>query len=202
MAEDMRKRVVVGLTGASGAIYGVRVLEAVVQHFDEVYLCISQKGALVLQTEMRLSADGLCERAASAPDAQARIVRLDPNDMFTPPASGSFRHSGMVIAPCSMGTAGRLAAGASDDLISRAGDVCLKERRPLVLIVRETPLSLIHLRNLTGLAEAGATIMPASPSFYHAPATIEALVDTVVTRALAHLGVPDGGAREWQVDAP
>jgi 4-hydroxy-3-polyprenylbenzoate decarboxylase len=125
---------------------------------------------------------------------------LEPNDMFTPPASGSYRHDGMVIAPCSMGTAGRIASGVSDDLITRAADVCLKERRPLILVARETPLSLIHLRNLTALTEAGATIMPACPAFYHGPATIEDLVDTVVVRVLRHLGLPCPGAREWQAD--
>jgi 4-hydroxy-3-polyprenylbenzoate decarboxylase len=106
----------------------------------------------------------------------------------------------MVIAPCSTGTAGRIAAGVSTDLITRAADVCLKERRPLVLVVRETPLNVIQLRNLTRLAESGAVVMPACPAFYHRPETIEDLVDTVVERALTHLCAEIGSGREWQVD--
>jgi 4-hydroxy-3-polyprenylbenzoate decarboxylase len=127
---------------------------------------------------------------------QIRFCRT--NDYFTPPASGSFRHSGMVIIPSSMGTAGRIASGVSDDLTTRAADVCLKEKRPLVLVVRETPFNLIHLRNLTTLAEAGATILPAVPAFYHRPQTIEELVDTVVARTLQAVGVAQDLMGEWR----
>jgi 4-hydroxy-3-polyprenylbenzoate decarboxylase len=104
----------------------------------------------------------------------------------------------MVVIPCSMGTAGRIAHGVSDDLIGRAADVCLKERRKLILVVRETPFNLIHLRNLTQLAEAGATILPAAPAFYHDPRTIEDLVDTVVARTLQALGIEQNLMGEWQ----
>ena len=128
------------------------------------------------------------------------IVFLNPRDYFTPPASGSFRHDGMVIIPCSMGTAGRIAHGVSDDLLTRAADVCLKERRKLILVVRETPLNLIHLRTLTALTEAGAVVLPAAPAFYHRPRTVEELVDTVVARVLQQLGVEQQIMRQWQVE--
>lgn len=196
----MSSRIVIGITGASGAIYGVRLLEASLVHFDEVYLCVSPLGRQALEAEMGLDISEMVRRAEASRASRGSLIRMEPDDMFSPPASGSFRHSGMAIAPCSMGTAGRIASGVSDGLITRAADVCLKERRPLVLVVRETPLSIVHLRNLTALAEAGATVMPACPAFYHHPATIEEAVDTVIHRALQHLGVSDTGAREWQVD--
>ena len=132
-------------------------------------------------------------------DAPAVRFR-SPRDYYTPPASGSYVHDGMVIVPCSMGTVGRIASGVSDDLITRAADVCLKENRRLVIVPRETPLNLIHLRNLTTLAEAGATILPAMPSFYHDPKTIEDLVDTVVSRILQNLGLPQTLTKPWQAE--
>jgi 4-hydroxy-3-polyprenylbenzoate decarboxylase len=196
----MIRRAVLAITGASGAIYGVRMLRLMEQRFDVVYLCISKHGREVLASEI-----GVRDHA---PDVLVRellgrfsdrVEVLDPDDFFTPPASGSVHHQGMVIAPCSMGTAGRIAAGVSNDLITRAADVCLKERRPLVLVVRETPLGLVHLRTLTALTEAGATVMPACPAFYHHPMTIDDLVDGIVERAARHLGV-DTEEREWQVE--
>ncbi len=196
----MSSRIVIGITGASGAIYGVRLLEASLVYFDEVYLCVSPLGRQALEAETGLDVSEMVRRAEASGASLGSLIRMEPDDMFSPPASGSFRHSGMAIAPCSMGTAGRIASGVSDGLITRAADVCLKERRPLVLIVRETPLSIVHLRNLTALAEAGATVMPACPAFYHHPATIEQAVDTVIHRALQHLGVADTGEREWQVN--
>jgi 4-hydroxy-3-polyprenylbenzoate decarboxylase len=126
------------------------------------------------------------------------ISLVDRKDYFSPPASGSFRHDGMVIVPCSMGTAGRIAHGISDDLVTRAADVCLKERRRLILVVREMPWSLVHLRNLTQVAEAGATILPASPAFYYRPQTVEELVDTVVARILQQLGIEQKVVPQWQ----
>jgi 4-hydroxy-3-polyprenylbenzoate decarboxylase len=123
---------------------------------------------------------------------------LDRTNFFTPPASGSFRHDGMVIVPCSMGTAGRIANGISDDLVTRAADVCLKEKRKLILVIRETPLNLVHLRNLTQLAEAGATILPASPGFYYNPKSVEELVDTIVARILQNLGVDQKVMPQWR----
>src|SRR5258708_8017635 len=163
-------RIVVAMTGASGAIYGVRFLQQAARHFDHIFLSISEQAVQVINTELdrkvnpiRITVEDLLGNSSD------RITILDRKDYFSPPASGSFRHDGMVIVPCSMGTAGRIANGVSDDIVTRAADVCLKERRKLILVVRETPLSLIHLRNLTALTEAGATVLPASPSFYYKP---------------------------------
>ncbi|MDX1931116.1 MAG: flavin prenyltransferase UbiX [Capsulimonadales bacterium] len=191
------KRLIVALGGASGAIYGVRFLRQAVRCYDEVYLTLSANAPDVLRTEadIRLSERPTAEELLGFPASNLRFCAS--NDYFTAPASGSFRHDGMVIIPCSMGTAGRIAAGISNDLTTRAADVCLKERRRLVLVVRETPLNLIHLRNLTTLAEAGATVLPAAPAFYHRPSTIEDLVDTIVARTLQALGVEQNIVSEW-----
>jgi 4-hydroxy-3-polyprenylbenzoate decarboxylase len=200
MYTEPSRRLVVAMGGASGAIYGVRFLRAAVRHFDEVYVTLSSNAPAVLATEMdiRLSARPTAEELIGVPAPQLRF--LNPKDYFTPPASGSFRHAGMAIIPCSMGTAGRIASGVSDDLTTRAADVCLKERRPLVLVVRETPFNLIHLRNLTALTEAGAIVLPAAPSFYHRPQTIEEVVDSVVARTLQQFGVDHGIVGEWRHD--
>lgn len=198
MATEAGRRLVVSLGGASGAIYGVRFLRRAVEHFDEVYVTLSSNAPSVLATEadIKLSARPTAEELIGIDAPQLRF--LNPRDYFTPPASGSFRHAGMVIIPCSMGTVGRIASGVSDDLTTRAADVCLKERRRLVLVVRETPFNLIHLRNMTALTEAGATILPAAPSFYHHPRTIEDLVDTVVARTLQQLGIDHQIVGEWR----
>ena len=193
------RRLVVAMGGASGAIYGVRFLRQAIRHFDEIYVTLSDNARAVLATELdiRLTPGTPTSRELLGTDApQMRFC--DPSNYFTPPASGSFRHAGMVIIPCSMGTVGRIANGVSSDLTTRAADVCLKEKRRLVLVVRETPWSLIHLRNLTALAEAGATVLPAAPAFYTRPATIEELVDTIVARTLQALGVEQELMGEWQ----
>lgn len=193
-------RLVVGMGGASGAIYGVRFLQRAVHSYDEVYLTLSSNVADVLRTEMGivLSPKPTSEELLGFSAPNLRIC--DPSDFFTPPASGSFRTDGMVIIPCSMGTVGRIAGGISNDLTTRAADVCLKEGRKLILVVRESPLNLIHLRNMTALAEAGATILPAAPAFYHQPRTIEDLVDTIVSRTLQALGVAQNITPEWRHD--
>lgn len=195
---DPAKRLVVGIGGASGAIYAVRFLRQAARVFEEVYVILSANAPDVLATEMNI-------RLSDPPQA-AELLGFDApqvrfcgrSDYFTPPASGSFRHAGMVIIPCSMGTAGRIAGGISNDLMTRAADVSLKEKRPLILVARETPLNLIHLRNLTTLAEAGATILPAAPAFYTKPLTIDDLVDTIVARTLQALGVEQKLIPEWQ----
>lgn len=196
----MTGRLVVALTGASGALYGVRFLQQALRHWSEIFVLLSSNAPSVLATET-----GIVLPDPPTPEAllgcPAPAVRFcGSRDYFTPPASGSFRHDGMAVVPCSMGAAGRIASGTSEDLIARSADVCLKERRPLVLVVRETPLNLIHLRNLTTLAEAGAIILPASPAFYHHPRTIEDLVDTVVARTLQALGVEQDLVKPWQAE--
>ena len=195
---DTPRRLVVAMGGASGAIYGVRFLRQAVRAFDEVYLTLSANAPDVLRTEMDIVLSPVptaCELLGiDAPN----LVFCPASDYFTPPASGSFVHDGMVIIPCSMGTAGRIASGISNDLTTRAADVCLKEKRKLILVVRESPFNLIHLRNLTTLAEAGATILPAAPAFYHRPQTIDDLVDTIVARTLQVLGVAQDLVPEWK----
>jgi 4-hydroxy-3-polyprenylbenzoate decarboxylase len=129
-----------------------------------------------------------------------KIRLLNERDYFTPPASGSFRHDGMVVVPCSMGTLGRIANGISNDLTTRAADVCLKEGRKLILVIREMPYSLVMMRNMIAAAEAGATILPASPAWYNVPKDLDELADTVVARILQNLGVHQKIVPEWGED--
>jgi len=191
-------RLVVGITGASGAIYADRFLKACAPHFREVLTVVSKHALSVFATELDRIAEPACLTTVALFGKAIPNVRfLDGGDYFTPPASGSYRHDGMVIVPCSMGTVGRIANGVSDDLMTRAADVCLKEGRPLILVIRETPLNLVHLRNLTRLAEAGAVILPAAPSWYNRPKTLEDLADTIVARILQRLGVEQQLVPEW-----
>jgi 4-hydroxy-3-polyprenylbenzoate decarboxylase len=189
------KRIIVALTGASGMAYALRLLQLLQQQQTEIHLIASPQAADNLQRELDLQFDPA--NPASLGLRPQGVFCYRPDDLAAPPASGSARFDGMVIVPCSVGRLGRLAAGTAEDLISRAADVCLKERRPLVLVVRETPLSAIHLRNMLTLTEAGAVVLPACPSFYHRPQSVEELVDTVVERALDHLGLPRSEARRW-----
>lgn len=194
-------KLVVGVTGASGAIYAQRFLRRAAEAFDEIFLILSEQAVQVANTELGLSLSkpSLDIAAWLGVDA-TRIRLLNDRDYFTPPASGSFRHDGMVIVPCSMGTAGRIANGISDDLLTRSADVCLKEKRPLIVVPREMPMNAIMLRNLATLAEAGATVLPACPAWYHRPASLEDLADTVVARILQQLGVEQGLMKEWMAD--
>lgn len=191
----------VGITGASGAIYAVRFLHHASRYFQQLLVIASEHALSVARTELGIDVDANTLSSQNLLGAEyPNILFLNPKDYFTPPASGSFRHDGMVIIPCSMGTAGRIAHCVSDDLLTRSADVCLKERRKLILVVRETPLNLIHLRTLTTLTEAGAVVLPASPAFYHRPRSVEELVDTVVARVLQQLGVEQQIVTQWQVD--
>ncbi len=193
-------KLVVAVTGASGAIYAQRLLIAAAARFDEVFLILSEQAVQVANLELGLH---LSRHELSLSDWLGQEFRnvqvLNSKDYFTPPASGSFLHDGMVVVPCSMGTAGRIANGISDDLLTRAADVCLKEGRKLILVPREMPWNLIMLRNLTQLAEAGATILPACPAWYQNPKTLEELSDTVVSRILQNLGVQTG-QKQWMLD--
>ncbi len=189
--------IVMAFTGASGAPYGVRLLQALVQAERRVSLIISSHGLRLLQTETSLtSVAGLREHVGGAAWDQWVTV-YDDSDRGAGPASGSHRASAMVICPCSMGTLAAIAAGTSRSLVERAADVSLKERRPLILVTRETPLSAIHLENMLRLTHAGAVVMPASPGFYNKPTQIAELVDFVVARVLDHLGVENGLAPRW-----
>lgn len=193
-------RLVVAVTGASGAIYAQRFLRQAAERYDEVYLTLSDQAIQVAETELGIHLDRDRFSTADWLGADLPNVRLlDRKNYFTPPASGSFRHDGMVIIPCSMGTIGRIANGISDDLTTRAADVCLKEKRPLIVVPREMPWNLIMLRNLTQLSEAGATVLPASPAWYTNPTSLEDLADTVVARILQALGQEQSLQKEWMV---
>ncbi len=189
-------RVILGITGASGVLYGLRSLEKLVHLADEIQVIASANVQDIIRTELDDHAPTIEAFLEQLGSFKADVHVCNPKSYFEPPASGSYRHCGMLIAPCSMGTLGRIAAGTSDDLMCRAADVCLKERRKLVLLARETPLSLIHLRNMTAVTEAGAIVLPACPSFYHKPSTLVDAIDTVVDRALAQLGLPTA-SKEW-----
>lgn len=189
-------RVILGITGASGVLYGLRSLEKLVHLADEIQVIASANVQDIIRTELDDHAPTIEAFLEQLGSFKADVHVCNPKSYFEPPASGSYRHCGMLIAPCSMGTLGRIAAGTSDDLMCRAADVCLKERRKLVLLARETPLSLIHLRNMTAVTEAGAIVLPACPSFYHKPSTLVDAIDTVVDRALAQFGLPTA-SKEW-----
>ena len=189
--------VVVAITGASGAPYAVGVLAALVAAERPVQLIVSSHGFRLLDTEMEISSvDELREHIGAV--GFDRFVRVfNDSDRGAAPASGSALNDGMVIVPCSMGTVSAIAAGSSRSLIERAADVMLKERRPLILVPRETPLSVIHLENMLRVTRAGAIVMPAAPGFYHRPAAISDLVNFMVARICDHLGVPQALVARW-----
>jgi 4-hydroxy-3-polyprenylbenzoate decarboxylase len=188
--------VVLAITGASGAAYAVRLLEVLARKGAPVWLLVSPHGWRLLAQECDAGTEEAL-RTVTGGD-WGTVTLFDDGDRGARPASGSTRTAGMVICPCSMGTVAAVAHGTSRSLIERAADVTLKERRPLVLVPRETPLSLVHLRNLTLAAEAGATVLPAAPGFYHRPTRVEQLVDFVVQRVLDHLGMDIALAPRWQ----
>jgi 4-hydroxy-3-polyprenylbenzoate decarboxylase len=192
-------RVFLGVTGASGAPYAERLLRALAAVDCEVGLCASRSGVEVLATELyrdpSLPREEVLERFVGGATAQVTIY--GENDFRSPYASGSARVDAYVVCPCSMGTLASVAAGAMANLIHRAASVALKEERKLVLVPRETPLSSIHLENMLRLRNAGATIVFAAPGFYHAPESIDDLVDFVVQRILDQLGVEHAAARRW-----
>jgi len=191
-------RVFLGITGASGAPYAARILRGLTAVDCEVGVSASDAGVEVIATELygdqRLPRDEVLARFTEGAEG---VTVYDPRDYSSPFASGSAPVDGYVICPCSMSTVGTIAAGAMANLIHRAASVAIKEERKLVLVPRETPLSLIHLRGLTTLREAGATILFAAPGFYHQPESIDDLVDFVAGRALAHLGLDTSLVKAW-----
>jgi flavin prenyltransferase len=188
-------RYLVCVTGASGSIYGARTIQALAAAGHEVHAVFSTWGARVFGTEL-----------GSPPEAWMRAAGISlagmyaPDDLAAPPSSGSWRLDGTVIVPCSMDSAGAIASGAGTNLVHRAASVALKEGRPLIIVPRETPLSLIALRSLTALAEAGAAILPACPAFYRKPAAIDELVDFIAGRILDRLGVENELYGRWGED--
>jgi len=192
-----RYPVVLAITGASGAPYAVRLLESLIALQVPTWLIVSTHGWRLLDTESGI-ANLEALRIYVGPDGFDAHVRVfDDNDRGASPASGSARTSGMVICPCSMGTMSAIAHGTSRSLVERAADVTLKERRRLLLVPRETPLSLIHLENMSAVTRAGAIVLPAAPGFYHQPQTISELVDFIVARILDQLELDHSVGRRW-----
>ena len=197
------RRIFVGISGASGAPYAVRLVRSLAAAGCELQLSISESGVLVLRHELALPAGSRDEVTAAFLElAGAAAEVYAPDDLAAPPASGSSFPDAAVVCPCSVGTAAHIALGTTRTLIHRVGDVALKERRPLVLVPRETPLTQIHLRRLLELAEAGAIVLPAMPGFYTRPQTLQDAVDHVVGKVLSALGFEqklfppwDGGRR-------
>jgi 4-hydroxy-3-polyprenylbenzoate decarboxylase len=192
---------VMAITGASGAPYAIRLLEQLLVAGRRVSLIVSSHGFRLLHTESDV-ADIAALRSVVGAEAFDRLVTVyDDGDRGAAPASGSSLSGGMVVCPCSMGTLAGIAAGASRSLVERAADVALKERRPLLLVTRETPLSLVHIENMRRVTMAGAVVMPAAPGYYHRPKGVSDLVDFIVARALDHLGVPNTLAPRWGAPA-
>jgi 4-hydroxy-3-polyprenylbenzoate decarboxylase len=190
MPSPPTKRIVVAITGATGAVYGIRLLEELRQQPGvEVHLVLSAPAKRTIVEET--------DRSLKSVEALAHHVH-DNKDIGNALASGSFKTAGMVIAPCSVKTLSAVANCYSDSLITRAADVCLKEARPLVVLVRETPLHAGHLRQMLTLAELGAVILPPLPAFYHRPKTIDDIVNHTVARALERLGLPQRLVPEWK----
>ena len=181
---------IVAMTGASGACYGIRFLKALIAQNLEPYVVVSPAGRQVMSIE--LGCGDLKDHLGSSGYREEVF-----QDLTSPLASGSFPTSGMVVIPCSTGTLGSIAHGISTNLIHRAAEVCLKEKRPLIVVPREMPLSQITLQNMLSLAQAGVHVVPASPGFYHAPSCVEDLVDFVVARVLDLMKIPHTLSQRW-----
>jgi 4-hydroxy-3-polyprenylbenzoate decarboxylase len=190
-----RLPVILAITGASGAPYAVRLLEILATHNVPTWLLVSAHGWRLLAEECDIKDEAGLKKATGGD--WTSVLTFDDKDRGAKPASGSAPSAGMVICPCSMGTVAAVAHGTSRSLIERAADVVLKERRKLILVPRETPLSLVHLRNLTLATEAGAIVLPAAPGFYHKPQSVRDLVDFVVQRVLDQLGVDVPLVKRW-----
>lgn len=187
-------RYIIGITGASGSIYGIRLAEELLKRGAQVHLIMTDNGRMIAEHETGYAADAL---VAHLKECGGMLESYDINDLFAPVASGSFEIDGMVVAPCSMATLARIAAGISGNLLERAADVCIKERRRLILVPRETPLSSIHLGNMLALSRAGAVILPAMPAFYHGPQTVGDIVDFIVGKILDNLGIDNDLYKRW-----
>ncbi len=187
-------RYILGITGASGSAYAVRLLQELLRGGHEVHLVMSQTGQKVMEYETGITIGP--EFAHAYP--QGSLVIHPHDDLFASISSGSYKTDGMVIVPCSMTTLGEIAAGCSRNLLGRAADVCIKERRKLILVPRELPFSTIHLRNMLTLSETGALILPANPGFYHKPQTVSDIVDFIVSRILDSLGIENNLYPKWR----
>lgn len=199
---NQEKSIILAITGASGIPYARRLLQCLIKEQVKVYLLYSSAAQIVarqecdwqLDDDISLTNQALCDEFQAACE---QLMVVDKNDWFSRIASGSAFPDAMVVCPASMGCVAAITNGLSDNLIERTADVCLKEKKPLIIVPRETPFSLIHLRNLTRLAESGATILPPSPAFYHHPQTIDDMVNFVVNRILQHLNIKADNAYRW-----
>ena len=194
------KRLIVGITGASAGIYGVRLLEILARHEDiEVHLTISASGARALSEELQIDIDLDNFKLESLIGISSpRVIYHHESDIGAPIASGSFRTEGMIVVPCSMGSIASIAAGISRNLIQRAADVCIKENRKLVLVPRETPLSSIHLENMLKLSRMRVCVLPAMPGFYHFPKTVDDMFNFVVTKILDQFDIDAKLIQRWK----
>lgn len=182
-------KVVIGISGASGVIYGIRTLEALKELNVETHLTITSSAVKIAKVEHDVSKEDIIKLADKYYDIE---------DLTAPISSGSFLHDGMVVIPCSMKTLSGIATGYTSNLLLRAADVSLKERRKLILVPRETPLNTIHIRNMLTLAEAGAIILPAMPAFYNKPKNMDDLVNHIVGRVLDQLGIKHNIYKRWK----
>ena len=197
----MSKRLAIGITGASGVAYGRRLLQRLAGLGEvEVDLVISPAAHAVFRDEagLEIGSEPYDLQALITPGSYPAIRQFGFLNLGAPPASGSNPYDGYIICPCSAGSLGKIAAGLCDSLITRMADVALKERRPLILVPRETPLSTIHLSNMLQLSEAGTMILPAAPGFYKATSTVEDLLDFIVNRIFLHLGLPVSSSSRWE----
>lgn len=202
---EFSKKVTLALTGASGAPYGLRLLQQFVAANVQVYLLLSDAAKIVLATEADVDipsdlkqAQQFLSKRFGASEQQIKL--LERSDWFSAPASGSSSPKQMVICPCSMGTLSAIRHGASNNLIERAADVILKERGQLIIAWRESPLSTIHLENMLGLSQMGVTLMPLAPGFYHKPQSLEEIIDFMVARILDHLNIEQSLVLPWMSD--
>ncbi len=191
---------IVGITGASAVVYGVRLLEVLANREDfEIHLTISKSGARALLEELQIKVDiDNFQLQSLINSTTEHIIYHHESDIGASIASGSFRTEGMVVVPCSMGTVASIAAGISRNLIQRAADVCIKERRKLVIVPRETPLSSIHLENMLKLSRNGVCVLPAMPGFYHFPKTVDDQINFVVTKILDQFDIDSGLTQRWK----
>lgn len=194
------KKIVIGVCGASGTIYALRLLKALMTHPVQIHLIISTTGEQVMDKELGITPETLPAVLADSVSfhPKSSMELFDINTFFASPASGSALYDGMVVAPCSMKTLACIASGIANNLILRCADVCLKEKRRLIIVPRETPLNTIHLQNMLTAASAGAILLPAMPSFYTNPNTIDDLADTVVARIMDHLNIEHELVKRWE----
>src|ERR1700755_1838535 len=187
------------ITGASGSIFAARMLQKLDadERVKRLFVIVSENALRVFAEELKevSGRSALVEKILGK--ASSKITHLAHEDIGAPIASGSFQSDGLIVLPCSMGTLAGIAHGTAGNLIERAADVCLKERRRLILCVRETPLNLIHVRNMVSVTEAGATVFPVTPTFYNHPESVDDVVRNYVDRVLAHIGLPQAGAYQW-----